>query len=167
MRRRTRRSTRSRRTRSSSRRMWRTRRWKSRTRRTRRRTSMRKRWRRMTRTRRRILIVRVGGEGREGGRQLTASIFLSFLFTFICSGNFQFYFWAFHLLDPDPDPKHWYSDKRTYYYCVVLYRKTGATLFLLEPNKTGAGAAPASWLAGAGSTVKMEGLYSIDNICIL
>ena len=27
---------------------------------------------------------------------------ISFLFTFIRSGNFQFYFRAFHLLDPDP-----------------------------------------------------------------
>ena len=25
-----------------------------------------------------------------------------FHFTFICNGNFQFYFWACHLLDPDP-----------------------------------------------------------------
>ena len=29
-------------------------------------------------------------------------IYFYFIFTFLCCGNFQFYFRAFHLLDPDP-----------------------------------------------------------------
>ena len=65
----------------------------------RRRSSIRRRSSSSRRTR--IMRLRKRTRRRRG---LTAFLIFecSFLFTFICSGNFQFYIWAFHLLDPDP-----------------------------------------------------------------